>query len=96
MKKVLALILSAILILSLLAGCGGKPADSSGTPLSTSSNAPGNSTPVAEKTAEELLREPYTEPVKLNFVLGYMDAEVHEDFTPENQTAVKKLKEDCE
>jgi ABC-type glycerol-3-phosphate transport system substrate-binding protein/uncharacterized short protein YbdD (DUF466 family) len=96
MKKVLAMMLAAFILMTALSSCGSKTQESSNTPASTPSNSQ-NSTdtaPEAVKTADELLRERYEEPVKLNFVLGYMDAEVHEDFTPENQTAVKKLKED--
>ena len=90
------MMLAAFILMTALPGCGSNTQKSSNTPASTPSNSQNSTdtTPEAVKTADELLRERYEEPVKLNFVLGYMDAEVHEDFTPENQTAVKKLKED--
>ncbi|WP_300773741.1 extracellular solute-binding protein [uncultured Acetatifactor sp.] len=49
------------------------------------------------KTAEELLLEPYPEPVDIHVVLQYRESENPDtptDATPENSTAVKLLKEE--
>ncbi|MGI5857096.1 MAG: hypothetical protein ACOX64_11635 [Candidatus Merdivicinus sp.] len=95
MKKTIAMILSAMLCLSAMAGCGERksPQENSGSSGSKASQTSGGET---QKTADELLHEKYEEPVTINVVLGYRDSENPEtpdSVTPETATAVKKFKE---
>lgn len=100
-KKVLSIILSAVLCAGVFAGCtsnGGTSTgttsggtDSSGTASGTTSGG------TASKTVDELLTEKYAEPVTVNIVLGYRDSEnpdTPDSITPETSTAVKRFKED--
>jgi ABC-type glycerol-3-phosphate transport system substrate-binding protein len=94
MKKAIAMILAALLCVTLLAGCGGKPSDtgSAGTKTGDSTGSSG-----LGKSTEDLLHEKYENPVKLKVVLGYRDSEDPEtpdSVTPETATAVKRFKEE--
>lgn len=109
-KKLIAVLLSAAMITGCLAGCGDSKTASSGGSASSGSDAAGteaaadaNDTTAAEKSgesaksAEELLLEPYDEPVDIHIVLQYRESEdpnTPSDCTPETSTAVKLLKEE--
>lgn len=96
MKKLCALFLSLAMSVTFLSACG-TPNSSSGQ-VSTGGNetsTTGSGT-AASTDPEVLIREKYDEPVKVRIVLGYRGSEnpdTPEDLTPENATAVKKLKE---
>ncbi|WP_313132107.1 extracellular solute-binding protein [Anaerocolumna sp.] len=103
-KKLLALVLSTVMIAGSLAGCGKskpavtetpKPADSGTT--DTQKPADKDIAGESSKSVEELLLEPYAEPVDIHVVLQYKDSEdpdTPEGVTPEKSTAVKLLKEE--
>lgn len=109
-KKLIAVLLSAAMVAGCLAGCGDSKSESSGGSASASSDAAGteaatdtkDTTAAADsgesaKSAEELLLEPYEEPVDIHIVLQYRESEdpnTPSDCTPETSTAVKLLKEE--
>lgn len=99
-KKLLAILLLAAMVTGSLTGCG-----NSKTSVTKDANTTGNNA-VADgkdtsgepaKSAEELLTEPYAEPVDVHVVLQYRDSEdpkTPADCTPETSTAVKLLKKE--
>lgn len=90
-KKLLSILLAAVILTATLAGCGGD-----GKTESTGTSSTGGTTSTDGKTADELLKEKYDEPVTIKVVLGYRDAEDPEtpsSVTPETATAVKQFKE---
>lgn len=107
-KKLLAALLCTVMALSCLSGCGSKPASGDGKGTDSSQATTGSSQPQDSqagntasgdegKTAEELLMEPYPEPVDIHVVLQYRESEnpnTPQDCTPETSTAVKLLKEE--
>ena len=76
------------------------PADSAPEESDAAGEAEGEAEAPADggaKTAEELLLEPYPEPVDIHIVLQYRESENPDtptDVTPETSTAVKLLKEE--
>lgn len=92
MKRTVAIILSAMLCVGIIAGCNEAPENTSSDASTTSSGG----TVDTQKTTDELLHEKYEEPVTVNIVLGYRDSENPEtpdSVTPETATAVTKFKE---
>ena len=95
-KKWLAAFMAAAMTAGTLAGCGQEaaPAAKDDQPAAESGTA---GEEASAKTVEELLLEPYEEPVDIHVVLQYRESEdpdTPEDVTPETSTAVKLLKEE--
>lgn len=101
-KKWLAAFMAAAMTAGALAGCGQEAApaakdDQSAAESSDKAEEGGAGEDASAKTVEELLLEPYEEPVDIHVVLQYReseDPETPEDVTPETSTAVKLLKEE--
>ena len=108
-KKVIAMLLSAAMTAACLAGCGSNVSTSGGSTSTGGDTAnteaaadTGDSAAAADsgesaKSAEELLLEPYDEPVDIHIVLQYRESEdpnTPADCTPETSTAVRLLKEE--
>lgn len=108
-KKLIAVLLSAAMVAGCLAGCGDSKSASSGGGASAGADAASTEASGANdtaapadsgesaKSAEELLLEPYEEPVDIHIVLQYRESEdpkTPTDCTPETSTAVKLLKEE--
>ena len=110
-KRWFSAFLVAIMTTVSLAACGGsgdtgntENANSSKEETSESSaatqedtNTDADSSDAAAKTPEELLLEPYAEPVDIHVVLQYRESEDPDtptDVTPETSTAVKLLSEE--
>lgn len=111
-KRLFSGALVAIMTAGVLTACGGDPApggDSAGadnkSQEQSSEGAGGASSDGGEaagggeeaKTPQELLEEPYAEPVDIHVVLQYRESENPDtpaDVTPETSTAVKLLREE--
>ncbi len=105
-KKLIAVLLTAAMAVGCLAGCGNSKTTSGGadTDSKTADTEAAADTGAAQtdsgeqaKSVEELLLEPYEEPVDIHIVLQYRESEdpnTPSDCTPETSTAVKLLKEE--
>ena len=105
-KKLIAVLLTAAMAVGCLAGCGNSKTTSGGadTDSKTADTEAAADTGTAQtdsgeqaKSVEELLLEPYDEPVDIHIVLQYRESEdpnTPSDCTPETSTAVKLLKEE--
>lgn len=93
-RKIVTCLFFSVMAVTVLAGCGNTGSEKNKDSEKITEKKESDD---AGKTAEELLMEPYDEPVDVHIVLQYRESEnpnTPADCTPETSTAVKKLKED--